>query len=127
MRMASFFAVTYASWSALTRSISALSPARIADSSEITLFLKASTRRVIAGVAAVCMLFVGSLPDIVMVSGEPEAKVRALVDRIERGIFWPPSPKDAWRWDFADWIFNTPEESVDAAWLAAQKKLVDEA
>ena len=53
---------------------------------------------------------------------EAEAKVRELIDRIERGIFWPPSPKDAWRWDFADWIFNTPEESVDAAWLADQAR-----
>ena len=51
---------------------------------------------------------------------EAEAKVRDLIDKIERGIFWPPSPKDAWRWDFADWIFNTPEESVDSAWLADQ-------
>ena len=52
---------------------------------------------------------------------EAEAKVRELIDRIERGIFWPPSAKDAWRWDFADWIFNTPEESVDPAWLADQE------
>ena len=51
---------------------------------------------------------------------EAEAKVRELIDKIERGIFWPPSPKDAWRWDFADWIFNTPEDSVDPAWLENQ-------
>ena len=51
---------------------------------------------------------------------EAEAEVRKLIGRIERGIFWPPSPKDAWRWDFAEWIFNTPEESVDEAWLADQ-------
>ena len=57
---------------------------------------------------------------------EAEAKVRELIDRIERGIFWPPSPKDAWRWDFEAWIFNTPEESVDAAWLADQKRRSEE-
>ena len=51
---------------------------------------------------------------------EAEAKVREIIDRIERGVFWPPSPKDVWRWDFSDWIFNTPEESVDADWLADQ-------
>ena len=51
---------------------------------------------------------------------EAEAKVRELIDRIERGIFWPPSPKNAWQWDYQTWIFNTPEESVDAAWLADQ-------
>ncbi|MBQ0032845.1 MAG: PD-(D/E)XK nuclease family protein, partial [bacterium] len=58
---------------------------------------------------------------------EAEAKVRELIDKIERGIFWPPSPKDAWRWDFKDWIFNTPEESVDPAWLADQKRRSEEA
>ena len=52
---------------------------------------------------------------------EAEAKVRELIDRIERGIFWPPSPQDAWKWDFGTWIFKTPEESVDAAWLADQR------
>lgn len=57
---------------------------------------------------------------------EAEAKVRELIDRIERGIFWPPSPKDAWRWDFADWIFNTPDASVDPAWLADQMKRMEE-
>ena len=57
---------------------------------------------------------------------EAEAKVRELIDRIERGIFWPPSPKDAWRWDFADWIFNAPEESVDPAWLVDQKRRSEE-
>ena len=51
---------------------------------------------------------------------EAEAKVRELIGKIERGIFWPPGPKDVWRWDFAEWIFNTPEESVDEAWLADQ-------
>ena len=57
---------------------------------------------------------------------EAESKVRELIDRIERGIFWPPSAKDAWRWDFADWIFNTPEASVDAAWLADQEKRLND-
>lgn len=57
---------------------------------------------------------------------EAEAKVRELIDRIERGIFWPPSPKDVWRWDFADWIFNTPDASVDPAWLADQMKRMEE-
>ena len=58
---------------------------------------------------------------------EAEAKVRELIVKIERGIFWPPGPKDVWRWDFAEWIFNTPEESVDEAWLADQKRRAEEA
>ena len=78
--------------------------------------------------SAYCVL--GKTPDTTLFTGpmngayvpEAEAKVRELIDRIERGIFWPPSPKDAWRWDFEGWIFNTPEESVDAAWLADQRR-----
>ena len=53
---------------------------------------------------------------------EAEKKVRELIDRIEQGVFWPPSPNREWQWDFADWIFNTPEESVDEAWLADQQR-----
>ncbi|MBR1921765.1 MAG: PD-(D/E)XK nuclease family protein, partial [Kiritimatiellae bacterium] len=57
---------------------------------------------------------------------DAEAKIRELVDRIERGIFWPPADVPAsaaeWRFDFADWIFNSPAESVDAAWLADQER-----
>ena len=82
--------------------------------------------------SAYCVL--GKTPDTTLFTGpmngayvpEAEAKVRELIDRIERGIFWPPSPKDAWRWDFESWIFNTPEESVDAAWLADQKRRSEE-
>ena len=81
--------------------------------------------------SAYCVL--GKTPDTTLFTGpmngayvpEAEEKVRELIDRIERGIFWPPSPKDAWRWDFEGWIFNTPEESVDATWLADQKKRVE--
>ena len=57
---------------------------------------------------------------------EAEAKVRELIDRIERGIFWPPSTRNDWQWDFKSWIFNTPEESVDAAWLADQLRRTEE-
>ena len=56
---------------------------------------------------------------------EAEAKVRDLIDRIERGIFWPPSPRNDWQWDFKSWIFNTPEESVDADWLADQVRRME--
>ena len=55
---------------------------------------------------------------------EAEAKVRELIDRIERGVFWPPSATNDWQWDFADWIFNTPEESVAPAWIADQRARV---
>ena len=51
---------------------------------------------------------------------EAEKKVREIIARIEAGVFWPPSPNRDWQWDYADWIFNTPEESVDEAWLSDQ-------
>ena len=53
---------------------------------------------------------------------EAEKKVRDIIARIEAGVFWPPSPNRDWQWDYADWIFNTPEESVDEAWLQDQLK-----
>ena len=57
---------------------------------------------------------------------EAEAKVREIIDGIERGVFWPPAPTNDWQWDFGGWIFNTPEESVDEAWLADQLKRAGE-
>ena len=77
----------------------------------------------VLGKTAETTLFTGPMNGAFV--AEAEAKVRELIDRIERGIFWPPSPKDAWRWDFASWIFNTPEESVDPAWLADQRRRVE--
>ena len=77
----------------------------------------------VLGKTAETTLFTGPMNGAFV--AEAEAKVRELIDRIERGVFWPPAPKDAWRWDFADWIFNTPEESVNAAWLADQARRVE--
>ena len=54
-----------------------------------------------------------------------EAKVKELVDGIERGVFWPAADTSEWRWDFADWIFNSPEESVDPAWIADQLRRIE--
>ena len=53
---------------------------------------------------------------------EAEEKIRELVPLIERGVFWPPSPKGEWRYDFEDWLFPNPEASVDEDWLADQLK-----
>lgn len=55
----------------------------------------------------------GYLPDA-------EAEIRRLLPRIERGIFWPPSPTREWRYDYADWLSPSPGETVDEAWLADQ-------
>ena len=56
---------------------------------------------------------------------DAEAKVKELVDGIERGVFWPAADTSEWRWDFADWIFNSPEESVDPAWIADQLRRIE--
>ena len=78
----------------------------------------------VLGKTAETTLFTGPLNGAFV--AEAEAKVRDLIDRIERGIFWPPSPTNAWQWDFKEWIFNSPEESVDETWLADQKRRVEE-
>ena len=57
--------------------------------------------------------------------GRNPGKVKELVDGIERGVFWPAADTSEWRWDFADWIFNSPEESVDPAWIADQKRRIE--
>ena len=56
-----------------------------------------------------------------------EAKVRELIARMESGIFWPPSPAGEWKWDYADWLRPSPEESVDEDWIKDQlgRKPVD--
>jgi len=56
---------------------------------------------------------------------EAEEQVRALVERIERGIFWPPAPTREWQYDYADWLYPSPEESVDEAWIADQAARLD--
>ena len=84
---------------------------------------KISSAYCVLGKTADTTLFTGPMNGAFV--AEAEAKVRELIDKIERGIFWPPSPKDAWRWDFSDWIFNTPGDSVDVAWLADQKRRVE--
>ena len=57
---------------------------------------------------------------------DAENRVRELIDRLEHGIFWPPSPTNEWRWDFSSWIFNSPEESIDVKWLADQQRRIAE-
>lgn len=46
--------------------------------------------------------------------------VEAIIDKIERGIFWPPTERGRWRIDYADWLGNYPENSVSGEWIADQ-------
>ena len=46
------------------------------------------------------------------------------IERIERGIFWPATDAQAYRWDFAHLIFGSPAESVASDWIADQERLL---
>jgi ATP-dependent helicase/nuclease subunit B len=52
---------------------------------------------------------------------QSEEKIREILVAIERGIFWPPSKAAEWKYAFADWLSPSPEETVDADWIADQE------
>lgn len=54
-----------------------------------------------------------------------EAKIRELIDRIERGIFWPPTGDLARSRDFRQWIFQRPADSVSPDWIADQERRLE--
>ena len=56
-----------------------------------------------------------------------ERVARALIERIERGIFWPPSDAMAWRYDFGQWFQGSPADGVDAAWIEDQVRRIEAA
>lgn len=47
--------------------------------------------------------------------------VQRAVDRLQSGLFWPPSPRNLWTNDFASLILESPEQSISLAWLKDQK------
>ncbi len=53
---------------------------------------------------------------------EAEEKVRCLISRIERGIFWPASDTEEYKWDFMHLVFNSPAESVRSDWIEDQMR-----
>ena len=55
---------------------------------------------------------------------DAEVQVKELISGIERGVFWPAADTSEWRWDFADWIFDSPAESVDPTWIADQERRI---
>ena len=57
---------------------------------------------------------------------EAEEKIKEIIDDIEHGIFWPPSSKKDWQYDYSDWISETPEESLSPEWLADQLRRIEE-
>ena len=55
-----------------------------------------------------------------------ECVVRELIERIERGIFWPPADSGAWKYDFAQWFAGSPLDGVDKAWIEDQMRRLRE-
>ena len=55
---------------------------------------------------------------------EAENKVKEIVDKIERGIFWPPAPTKEWRYDFSEWLADDPETSVNEVWISDQQRRI---
>ena len=59
-------------------------------------------------------------------AGQSEAEdlIVDMLDRIARGIFYPPSKESDWERDYGGLIWETPEQGVDPAWLDDQKSRV---
>lgn len=57
---------------------------------------------------------------------EAEDKVVDILDRIARGIFYPPSGESDWVRDYGGMIWESPEQGVDPAWLADQRRRLAE-
>jgi ATP-dependent helicase/nuclease subunit B len=49
------------------------------------------------------------------------AAVRWVIDRIQAGIYWPPTPKDAWARDYESLFLEHPEQSVSSDWIRGQE------
>ena len=57
---------------------------------------------------------------------EAEDRVVDILDRIARGIFYPPSKESDWARDYGGMIWESPEQGVDPVWLADQKSRLAE-
>ena len=55
---------------------------------------------------------------------EAEDMVVSLLDRIARGIFYPPSKNSDWPAGYGAMIWESPEEGVDLVWLADQERRI---
>ena len=47
--------------------------------------------------------------------------LRWVIDRVKAGIYWPPTPRDAWQRDYSSLFLETPEQSVSPDWVSDQK------
>ena len=58
---------------------------------------------------------------------EAERELRTMIERFERGIFWPPaeSERPEWLWDYKDWLSPNPKATVDEEWIADQERRIE--
>ena len=57
---------------------------------------------------------------------EAEDEIVGILDRIARGIFYPPSKESDWVRDYGGLIWESPEQGVDPGWLEDQKARIEE-
>ena len=51
-----------------------------------------------------------------------EDEAVALLESLAYGIYWPPSRTSRWRDKFGQMVWRTPEEGLDPAWIADQRR-----
>ncbi|MBO5751463.1 MAG: PD-(D/E)XK nuclease family protein [Kiritimatiellae bacterium] len=56
---------------------------------------------------------------------EAEKLVRNLIERMERGIFWPPGKNKEWEYEYASWLNPSPETTVSPEWIADQNRRIE--
>ena len=47
--------------------------------------------------------------------------MRWVIDRVKAGVYWPPTPKDAWSRDYGSLFLESPEQSVSPGWISDQE------
>lgn len=47
--------------------------------------------------------------------------MRWAIDRVKAGVYWPPTPKDAWTRDYGSLFLESPEQSVNPGWISDQE------
>ena len=52
--------------------------------------------------------------------GEQEMRIVGLLERLARGVFYPPASDSKWRKTYGQLIWESPELGVDQAWLDDQ-------
>ena len=62
--------------------------------------------------------------DIFAKHGEIAAKMKS-APGTPQIVFWPPTATKEWQYDYADWLYPSPERSVDEVWIADQNRRIE--